>query len=77
VKIESRVVELITHLLRVAPEEAAPGADLVDDLGADSLDRVDLAINLETEFKIQISDEDAENLFTVGDVISYVQAALS
>lgn len=70
-----RVVEIIVRQLGVKPEEVIPEADFVDDLGADSLDTVELVMAFEEEFGIEIPDEQAERLHTVGDVIKYLEKA--
>ena len=68
-----RVVEIIVHQLGVEPEEVTPEANFVDDLGADSLDTIELVMAFEEEFGIEIPDEQAERLRTVGDVIKYLE----
>ena len=57
----------------VKAEEVTPGASFIDDLGADSLDTVELVMALEEEFGIEIPDEDAEKMSTVGDAIKYIE----
>lgn len=72
--IEERVKKLIAEKLpNVAPEDVKPKAELIDDLGADSLAIVELIMTMEEEFDIEVSDEDAEGLATVGDVIEYIE----
>jgi acyl carrier protein len=73
-----RVKRIIVKQLGVADEEVVPSANFVDDLGADSLDLVELIIALEEEFsestrKIEIPDEDAEKIVTVQDAVDYLQ----
>ena len=63
----------IVNFLGVKPEEVTPEASFVDDLGADSLDTVELVMALEEEFRIEIPDEDAEKIQTVGDAIKYIE----
>jgi acyl carrier protein len=75
--IEKRVKEIIVEQLGVNENEVTPEAKFVDDLGADSLDLVELVMALEEEYNIEISDEDAEKILTVGDVIEYIQAHAS
>jgi acyl carrier protein len=75
--IEKRVKEIIVEQLGVNENEVTPEAKFVDDLGADSLDLVELVMALEEEYNIEISDEDAEKILTVGDVIEYIQAHVS
>jgi len=68
----SRVKEIIINELGVNPEKVSNEASFVDDLGADSLDTVELVMAFEEEFTIDISDEDAEQMKTVGDAITYI-----
>lgn len=72
-EIEERVTKIIVEQLGVKPEEVTPNADFVDDLGADSLDTVELVMAFEEEFGLEISDEDAERLRKVKDVITYLE----
>jgi acyl carrier protein len=74
--IEQKVKEIIADRLGVDPEEVTPEASFVEDLGADSLDTVELVMALEEEFGIEIPDEDAEKIQTVGDAIEYIQKQL-
>ena len=67
-----RVRKVIVEQLDVAEEEVTPQASFVDDLGADSLDVVELVMGLEEEFEIEIPDEDAEKITTVSQAISYI-----
>ena len=71
--IEKRVKEIIVEQLGVNESEVTPEAKFVDDLGADSLDLVELVMALEEEYNLEISDEDAEKILTVGDAIEYIQ----
>jgi acyl carrier protein len=75
--LEERVTALIVEQLGVSKEEAVPGAGFIDDLGADSLDIVELVMSLEEEFDVEIPDEDAEKIQTIGDAIDYLKEALS
>jgi len=70
---EAKVKEIIINELGVEPEKVTPEASFVEDLGADSLDTVELVMAFEEEFGIEIPDEDAENLQTVGDAIKYLR----
>ncbi|MGH7461663.1 MAG: acyl carrier protein [Longimicrobiales bacterium] len=70
---ESRVKEIIINELGVEPEKVNAQASFVEDLGADSLDTVELVMAFEEEIGIEIPDEDAEQLQTVGDAIKYLQ----
>ena len=72
--IEKRVKEIIVEQLGVNENEVNPEAKFVDDLGADSLDLVELVMALEEEYNIEISDEEAEKILTVADAIDYIQA---
>lgn len=71
--IEESVKTIIVKQLRVDAEEVKPEASFIEDLGADSLDIVQLVMALEEEFQIDIPDEDVENLRTVQDVINYIK----
>ncbi|MBI4519711.1 MAG: acyl carrier protein [Gemmatimonadetes bacterium] len=71
--IQARVKELIINELGVEPEKVTAAASFVEDLGADSLDTVELVMAFEEEFGIDIPDEDAEQMRTVGDAINYLQ----
>ncbi len=71
--LEDRIKEIIADQLGVEQEKIVPEAKFVDDLGADSLDVVELIMAFEEEFGIEIPDEDAEKIQTVGDVISYLK----
>ncbi|MGA9175292.1 MAG: acyl carrier protein [Thermoactinomyces sp.] len=67
-----RVKKIIVERLNVDPSEVTMEASIKDDLGADSLDVVDLIMELEDEFDMEISDEEAEKISTVGDVVEYI-----
>jgi acyl carrier protein len=71
--IEDKVKKLIAEKLSVELAEVVPEASFVDDLGADSLDLVELVMTMEEEFDIDISDEDAEKLVTVQDAIDFIK----
>lgn len=71
--IEAKVKEIIINELGVEMEKVTPEASFVEDLGADSLDTVELVMAFEEEFGMEIPDEDAEKLQTVGDAINYIQ----
>lgn len=70
--VEDRIKAIIAEQLGVKPEEVTPEASFIDDLGADSLDTVELIMALEEEFSVEIPDEDAEKMTTVGDAIKYI-----
>jgi acyl carrier protein len=71
--IEAKVKEIIINELGVDAEKVTPEASFVEDLGADSLDTVELVMAFEEEFGMEIPDEEAEKLRTVGDAIGYIQ----
>ena len=71
--IEAKVKEIIINELGVDAEKVTAEASFVEDLGADSLDTVELVMAFEEEFGMEIPDEEAEKLRTVGDAISYIQ----
>lgn len=70
---EAKVKEIIINELGVEPDKVTPEASFVEDLGADSLDTVELVMAFEEEFGIDIPDEDAEQMRTVGDAVKYIQ----
>ncbi len=70
--VEEKIKKIICEQLEVSEEDVVPEASFVDDLGADSLDQVELIMAMEEEFGISISDEDAEKIATVRDAIEYV-----
>ena len=72
--IEDKVKKIVAEKLSVDLTEVVPEASFVDDLGADSLDLVELIMSMEEEFDIDISDEEAEKLVTVKAVIDYINA---
>lgn len=72
--VQDQVMEIIANQLSVAKEEVTPKASFVDDLGADSLDLVELVMAMEEKFDVDIADEDAEKMKTVQDAINYIQA---
>ncbi|OIN95810.1 acyl carrier protein [Candidatus Desantisbacteria bacterium CG1_02_38_46] len=67
------VKAIIVEQLGVKPEEVTPNASFVDDLGADSLDTVELVMALEEKFDLEIPDEDAEKILTVQDTVNYIE----
>lgn len=71
--VTEKVKSIIAEQLGVKLEEISESSSFVDDLGADSLDTVELVMALEEEFKIEIPDEDAEKITTVGDAIKYIE----
>jgi acyl carrier protein len=71
--VEERVKEIICEQLGVEEDEVNPNAKLIEDLGADSLDTVELVMAFEEEFELEIPDEEAEKIVTVGDAIQYIK----
>ncbi|MEZ5300163.1 MAG: acyl carrier protein [Verrucomicrobiales bacterium] len=71
--IEAKVKSIIVEQLSVTEDQVVPEAKFIEDLGADSLDTVEIVMAFEDAFGIQVSDEDSEKLQTVGDVITYVK----
>jgi acyl carrier protein len=72
--IEEKVKDIIVEQLGVNPEQVTPEASFIEDLGADSLDTVELVMAFEEEFSIEVPDEDAEKLQKVGDVVAYIES---
>ena len=74
--VQERLTKIIVDQLGVDESEVVPGASFIDDLNADSLDLVELIMSLEEEFKLQISDEDAEKITTVQEAEEYIEEHL-
>jgi acyl carrier protein len=72
--LSTRVHSIVTDQLGVDKDSLSPEANLLDDLGADSLDVVELVMALEEEFSIEVPDDDVENIRTVGDIVQYIEA---
>jgi len=70
---EKKVIDLISKSLKIEADKVKPESSFVDDLGADSLDIVELVMALEDEFQIDIPDKDAESIKTVQDAINYIK----
>ncbi|MBQ6465997.1 MAG: acyl carrier protein [Oscillospiraceae bacterium] len=68
-----KVRDALAAQFEIDPEKITPETNLVDDLGADSLDVVELIMNIEDEFGVSISDEDAANLYTVSRIVEYLE----
>lgn len=75
--IEERVKDIIVEQLGVSADQVNPEAKFVEDLGADSLDTVELVMAFEEEFEIEVPDEEAEKLTSVGDVVTYITSQQS
>ncbi|MBW1782918.1 MAG: acyl carrier protein [Deltaproteobacteria bacterium] len=74
--VEEKIQKIICEQLDVPEEDVVPEASFVDDLGADSLDQVELIMAMEEEFDVSIPDEDAEKIGTVQDAIDYIKNAV-
>jgi len=74
--LEQRISEMIIEQLGAAKEEIVPEASFIDDLGADSLDIVELVMAMEETFDIEITDDDAEKIQTIGDAVAYLRHRL-
>ncbi|MBR3926080.1 MAG: acyl carrier protein [Akkermansia sp.] len=72
--IETQVKEIIVEQLGVDPEKVTSDAKFIEDLGADSLDTVELVMTFEEKFSVEVPDEDAEKLKSVADVVAYIKA---
>jgi len=72
--IDAKLMEIIAKKLSVPTEKVVPSASFVDDLGADSLDLVELVMAMEEQFGLEIADEDTEKMQTVQDAIDYIKA---
>ena len=72
--IESQVIDVIVEQLGVDREKVTPDAKFIEDLGADSLDTVELVMTFEEKFSVEVPDEDAEKLKSVADVVSYIES---
>jgi acyl carrier protein len=70
--INNKVIEIVAEALSVEVDQITPSSNLVDDLGADSLARVELVMQIEEEFDIEISDSDSEKILTVQAIIDYI-----
>ena len=71
--IEEKVKDIIVEQLGVNPEQVTPGASFIEDLGADSLDNVEMVMAFETEFELEIPDEDTEKITNMQEAVAYIQ----
>ena len=76
IELETQVADIIVEQLGATREEIVPEASFIDDLGADSLDIVELVMAMEERFDIEIPDDDAEKIQTIGDAIAYLKDRL-
>jgi acyl carrier protein len=72
--VEEKVRTIVAEQLGVGPDEVTPDASFIEDLGADSLDIVELVMALEEEYDLEITDEEAEKIRTVQDVVTYIES---
>lgn len=75
--LEAKLKKIIAEQLMVEESQLTPEAHFIDDLGADSLDTVEMVMEIEDEFGIEVPDEDAEKMGTVGDAINYVKSKVA
>ncbi|MBQ2387444.1 MAG: acyl carrier protein [Clostridia bacterium] len=68
-----KLKKILSEQLMIDEDEITPESNIVDDLGADSLDMVDLVMTIEDEFELDVEDEDVENIKTVGDIVHYIE----
>jgi len=73
-EVEAKVKEIVCEQLGVSEDEVSPDASFIEDLGAGSLDIVELVMALEEEYDLEISDEEAEKIRTVGDVVAFIES---
>ena len=71
---DPRIVNILTECLNISSAQVVPEAHIIDDLGADSLDTVEIVMRLEDTFDIQLTDEETEEIFTVQDIINYIES---
>lgn len=76
-EVKEKVIDIISNQLGIEPDAITPEASVIDDLGADSLDVVELVMALEEEFDVEIPDEEAEKIKSVGDIFSYMETTLA
>ncbi len=75
-EMKEKVIDIISNQLGIEKEAITPDAKVIDDLGADSLDVVELVMALEEEFDVEIPDEEAEKIKSVGDIFNYMETVL-
>ncbi|MEW6278282.1 MAG: acyl carrier protein [Candidatus Eremiobacterota bacterium] len=71
--VQDRVTKIVVEQLGVDPEQVTPAASFVEDLGADSLDTVEMVMAFETEFNLEIPDEDAEKIRNINEAVDYIE----
>jgi acyl carrier protein len=71
---DPKIVNILTECLNVSASQIVPEAHIINDLGADSLDTVEIVMRLEDTFDIQVEDEDSEKMFTVQDIVTYIES---
>ena len=71
---DPRIVNILTECLNISSSQVVPEAHIIDDLGADSLDTVEIVMRLEDTFDIQLTDEETEEIFTVQDINNYIES---
>ena len=71
---DQKIVNILTECLDIHPSQVVPKAHIIDDLGADSLDTVEIVMRLEDSYDIQVEDEESEKMFTVQDIIDYIES---
>ena len=76
IEVLAKVKEMVASHLGRAVDEITPDSSFIEDLGADSLDLVELIMSMEDEFELEISDEDAENIITVQDAVNFIQKSI-
>jgi acyl carrier protein len=72
--VDPRIVNILTECLDVPSSQIVPEAHIINDLGADSLDTVEIVMRLEDEFDMQLTDEETEEIFTVKDIVNYIDS---
>ncbi len=76
-EVSIKVIDILAGMLGISKEEVKPGSNIKDDLGADSLDTVDIIMEFENEFKIQIPDDNAQKITTVEEAVNFITEKLN